>query len=398
MTQGRLAGPIHRGIRRRSSHRTTVVVELATSSLKGTNLGSGQGVLPTCRHAKIYIKMAPKHTKPARSRFAYAVVLSWLKVLFNRLLRAIRVLTLVRGSAVMAELTISRYFCPSDEWDRMCESEYYRMSGIFREHLPPLERILQGEPRQLMFLGGPGMGLSTLSRQIGAHLSANGGTRVVAATLKEFGSNLASVLAAAERHNYPVAPIWYLLDDLDSVDGSLLPQLMADLHHLVSADTSLSHSRFCKQGYASIHAARLSAKYSRYCLLGLTTSDTQRVCDAAGIDAAGFEDELNRLDLGVESRNPAVLQTLIRFYERQRRLPETRYAAFVAIVQSLTDSIGVAAALAEECMRALGLAMELASRNNLLPQEAELAVGARLDVSPAEAAALLRRIAPFSFL
>lgn len=340
--------------------------------------------------------MGKKEANSEVRRFACALALAWFKGLWSRLLRAIRIPTFARGSAEMRELLVPRCLCPHHEWERMCENEYYRMSGIFREHLPQLEQILQNEPGRIMFLGGPGMGLSSLARQIQLHLGASAGTRVAIASLKAFAGNLSRVLASEEQQQSPPGDaVWYLLDDLDSVDESFLPQLMADLDRMAASDPSCHIALFCKQGYASVQAAHFNATFSRYCLLGLTTSDIQRVCDGVGIDAAGFDDELHRLDLGVEAGNPAVLQTLIQLYRRHGRFPGTRKSVFEAILQNLTASIGVVGGPGEESLRALGLAMELASRNCLLPQEAELAIGARTDISPPDAAALLRRIAPF---
>ncbi len=319
----------------------------------------------------------------------------------RRLCHAIRGRMFVRGPSNMRDILVKRYLCPHKDWEEISGNEYYRMSGMFREHLPPLEQILQ-KHRCILFLGEPGMGLSCLAHQIRLHVSSKTGSNAVLASLKAVGRNLSVVrpgpVCAPPVENEADPARWYLLDDLDQVDPTHLPQLIAEINQLESGDPGCHIALFCRQGYAAAHFAPFDAGFSRYHLLGLTSADIQHVCDTKGIDPAGLSQELERLDVGVEGGNPAVLQTLIHLYGRHGKLPGTRASLFDAILQALTSSIGIAGGSKQECLYALGFAMELASRNFLTPAEAEVAIGARLDISPPEAVALLRKVSSFLLL
>jgi hypothetical protein len=268
---------------------------------------------------------------------------------------------------------------------------------MFREHLPPLEQILE-KHRRLLFLGEPGMGLSSLARQIQSHLTSKSASKAVLATLEDFESNLPAVLprpaSGTPGENVAGSAGWYLLDDLDRVDFSHLGRLITELNRLESSDPNCHIALFSKQGYAAANFAPFDVGFSRYYILGLASADVQKACEAEGIDPLRFDEELERLDTSVEAGNPAVLRTLTSLYSGHARLPDTRTAVFAEILQELPSPTSIAGSTRQECLRALGLAMELASRNFLTPAEAELAIGARLELTPQEATALLRQVAP----
>jgi len=327
----------------------------------------------------------------AKEALGLAMATGCLRRFVKRFIRILGKWILAHRS--LHEILIPRVVCSQDEWERITGNEYYRMSGIFRDHLPTLEDVLQKDQRRIMFLGGPGMGLSGLATQIQSHLGSKIQNRVFLVSLKGFGGALPIVRSRPEQEHHNVTT-WYLLDDLDDVEASILPQLAAEFDRIGSAESNSHIVLFSKQGYAAVQAAQFNASFARYYLLGLASADIQRVCDVNGVDAAAFDDELHRVDVGVEAGNPGVLQKLIQLYRHHGRLPDTRTLVFAEIIGSITGSVRKVGCRSEECLCALGLAMELASRNFLTPGEAELAIGAWFDISAVEAAKLLQQIAP----
>lgn len=292
------------------------------------------------------------------------------------------------------ESLVTRCLSPHEDWERISGEEYYRMSGWLRGYLPDIDQILS-KHHKILFLGGPGMGLTSLAFQIQRHLTAKDGQNPMLVSLRDFEGNLSVIPTASVVTAAADSATWYLLDDLDQVASVHLPQLIAELIQIDSKNASCRVALFARQGYAAALFAPFDGTFERYYLLGLTPGDIQQLCDAAGINSWEFERELERLDLIVEAGNPSVLQTLTKLFCSDHRLPSSRAEVLEAIVSDLTTSTGPVVGQQWEALCALGLAMELTSRNFLAPAEAELAIGAWLDLSPPQAATLLRTISVF---
>jgi len=258
-----------------------------------------------------------------------------------------------------------------------------------RKYLPPIGQILEKHQR-LLFLAEPGMGISILARQIESLLKKSNclPSRV---SLKSFTGNLRVAPPPQNSRAHSVA--WCLLTDLDRVNPAVLPQLLSALDRLEQVGWRLA--LFSVQGYVAVHLADLGNRFTRYHLLGLTSADIQRICDDEGVDAHAFVKELGCADLHVEAGNPRILQAMIRAFRRNGKLPASRSRALKIIFNALRKSVCLGRRKQEQALQALGLAMELASRNFLKGQEAELAISARLDLSPAEAANLFSQTASF---
>jgi hypothetical protein len=295
----------------------------------------------------------------------------------------------------MSQLLIARSLCPDADWEKICVNESYRMSGLVREHLPGLNQILR-EHRRILFLATPGMGLSSLVLQVREHLMLAADSELVVVSLTGTQGDLNSILevpAPAPSGELP-SEIWYLLDDLKDVEPSHLPRLFDKLMRLDS-DPRARIALFSTQGFAAANLSLFNGRFSRFYLLGLTSFEVQQICSAEEVGSLQFEDELERLDLTVEAGNPTVLRTLISIFKDHLKLPDTRTEVFEAILRSFSKSTGDVHSERRKALQALGLGMELASRTFLKPPEAELAIGARLDLSPSEANALLTGLSSF---
>ena len=269
----------------------------------------------------------------------------------------------------------------------MNTTAYRDWCGIISNPGHKLNQKLSRETR-VVFLSDPGIASSLLAKQLASALT-EAAHLVKTLSLKRAKrlTRLASPTSTGEG-----SEAWCLLTDLDRVVPAELPSLQKILDNLQSAGWRVA--LFGTNGYVAGPLAGIETGATLYHTLGLSTLDIQRICDQQGIDAHLFGQELDRLDLRYEAANPAILQTLVARFRRRSRLPEERSQALELIWGTLKKCTHVRGKAAIAAAKALGLAMELASRNTLTVQEAELAISARLDQTGSAASRLLAAAVP----
>jgi hypothetical protein len=269
--------------------------------------------------------------------------------------------------------TVELLVCSHDDWKKSAGSEHYRVSGLLRKYQPPVQNLLEQEER-VLFLSDPGTASSILANQLESRL-AESGYFVRSLSLKKSKRRLTALpqpLISTE-----TSQAWCLLTDLDHVVSAELTSFRKSLDEIQSAGWRVA--LFGTQGYVTNALAGIEDGASRYHILGLAPLDIQRICDQEGIDAHSFGQELDRLDLHTEAANPAILQRLVRRFRCRGRLPQKRSEALGLIWRTMRKCTRVRGRNVIAAAKALGLAMELASRNTLTSQEAELAISSRLD-------------------
>ncbi len=283
--------------------------------------------------------------------------------------------------------TVELLVCSHDDWKKSAGNEHYRVSGLLRKYRPPASNLLEQEQR-VLFLSDPGTASSILANQLESKLAETG------YLVKSFSLKKSRRLAALPppRIAAETSQAWCLLTDLDHVRVAELASFRGRLDEFQSAGWRVA--LFGTQGYVATALAGIEEGASLYHTLGLASLDIQRICDQEGIDARMFRQELDRLDLQTESANPAILQTLIRRFRCRGYLPQKRSQAVRLIWRTLRKCTRVRGRHVIAAAGALGLAMELASRNALTSQEAELAIRSRLDRTSSEADSLLASVAP----
>jgi hypothetical protein len=113
---------------------------------------------------------------------------------------------------------------------------------------------------------------------------------------------------------------------------------------------------FSTQGYSAAHLANfIENRFARYRVLGLTTVDTQRICDSEAVNSRVFMEELDRLELRVEAGNLEILQAMIRRFQRNGRLPEHRGEALKTIFKALLKSARLGRRKQLQVFQVLGL-------------------------------------------
>lgn len=277
--------------------------------------------------------------------------------------------------------------CSRDDWKKSSGSEHYRVSGLLRNYQQPVINQIKQENR-VLFLSDPGIASSLLAQQLASALTeASHPVKTLSLKRAKRLTRLGPPTSTGEG-----SEAWCLLTDLDRVVPAELPSLQKTLDNLQSAGWRVA--LFGTNGNIAGPLAGIEAGATLYHTLGLSTLDSQRICDQEGIDAHLFGQELDRLNLHDEAANPAILQTLVARFRCRSRLPEKRSQALELIWGTLKKCACVRGKAAIRAARALGLAMELASRNTLTVQEAELAISARLDRTGSEARRLLAAAAP----
>jgi hypothetical protein len=277
--------------------------------------------------------------------------------------------------------------CSSDDWAKSSGSEHYRVSGLLRNHQQSVINQI-GQERRVLFLSDPGIASSLLAKQLASALTKAGKpVETLSLNRAKRLTRLGAPPTAGEG-----SEAWCLLTDLDRVVPAEIPSLRKRLDDLQSAGWRIA--LFGTNGNIVGRLAGIEAGAAVYHTLGLSTLDLQRICDQEGIDAHLFGQELDRLNLPYEAANPAILQALVAKVRCRGRLPEKRSRALELIWRTLQKCARVRGEAAIRSARALALAMELASRNTLTVQEAELAISARLDTTGVEARRLLAAAAP----
>lgn len=274
--------------------------------------------------------------------------------------------------------------CSRADWTKSSGSEHYRASGLLRDYQQRVIDQIKQEKR-VLFLSDPGMTSSLLAKQLASALTE------AAHPVKTLSLRRVRRLTRL-RPPMSTGEAWCLLTDLDRVVPSELSSLQKKLDDLQRAGWRVA--LFGTNGNIADPLAGIEAHATLYHTLGLSTLDIQRICDQEGIDARLFGQEVDRLNLHYEASNPAILQTLVAKFRCRSRLPEKRSQALELIWGTVKKCARVRGKAAIRAARALGLAMELASRNTLTVQEAELAISARLDRTGSEARRLLAAAAP----
>lgn len=277
--------------------------------------------------------------------------------------------------------------CSLDDWKKSSGNEHYRVSGLLRNYQQPAIDQIKEEKR-VLFLSDPGITSSLLVKQLASALTE------AAHPVKTLSLKRAKrlTLLGPPTSTAEGSEAWCLLTDLERVVPADLAPLQKTLDNLQSAGWRVA--LFGTNGNIAGPLAGIAAGATLYHTLGLSTLDFQRICDQEGIDARLFGEEIDRLNLHYEAANPAILQTLVARFRCRSRLPETRSEALKLIWETLTKCARVRGKAAIEAARAVALAMEIASRNTLTEQEAELAISARLDRTGSEARKLLAAAAP----
>ncbi len=277
--------------------------------------------------------------------------------------------------------------CSRDDWGKSSGSEQYRISGLLRDYQQPVINQIKQETR-VLFLSDPGIASSLLAKQLASALTeAAHPVRILSLKHAQRLARLGPPTSTGEG-----SEAWCLLTDLDRLVPVELPSLQKTLDKLQRAGWRVA--LFGTNGNIAGPLAGIEAGATRYHTLGLSTLDIQRICDQEGIDSHLFGQELDRLNLHSEAANPTILQTLVARFRCCNRLPKKRSQALELILGTLKKCARVRGRAAIRAARALGLAMELASRNTLTVQEAELAISARLNLSGSEANRLLAAAAP----
>jgi hypothetical protein len=98
-------------------------------------------------------------------------------------------------AATLPGFLVPRVFITNESWIKAAEDSDTLALGVVRENAPDLAALLQH--RTVLILGEPGAGKSTTGKAVADHLSKNAPQNhiPVLATLKEYGGDLANLLA-----------------------------------------------------------------------------------------------------------------------------------------------------------------------------------------------------------
>ena len=292
---------------------------------------------------------------------------------------------------------VERFFRTNEDWERVAATDFRHVSWSSRTEAS-LDQVIS-RPATII-LGEPGAGKSTLVKAI-VQRAVDLQLVPIVAELRSYAGDLTGLLAQAVPADLlrdttivgePVRRI-VILDGLDEVPQDRIEQFVTDFEAAVSSDTYTYVVLTSRQAFYATHRRCFINPPEAFYILGLSERDVRSFINNHRGDFDAFSREIEHFDLESEITNPFSLEVLYRMFSDTGSLGTLRYKAIDHVIESLIASRPhVFADRQRRALRMLAVAMETASRNELLINEAIQLLQAAMPVPAQEADDLLNEL------
>jgi hypothetical protein len=300
-----------------------------------------------------------------------------------------------RLAASLPEFLRPRRFLSAENWVNATSQGGTRYMGMFRENEPDLPAILT--QRQLLILGEPGAGKSTVAKAVVQHLLAKNDANVpILSLLKSYNGNLRALLLQSVPPTILDASNitrTYILDGIDEAPTTHRVALREELTGLIAADTSARLVLTARQAYYAQHPFAFPNGCTAYHLIEFDDDDIRACAARVDVDAGGFLRAADEVDADQELRNPFVLTVMLERYQQERHLGRTRSENVDYAIQRLIQSRPQFNSFKQRrALKMLAVACETAARNELTEQEAMRVLLEAIEFPEATARELLEEL------
>lgn len=296
-------------------------------------------------------------------------------------------------AAKLPGFLVPRSFITNESWIEASGDSDTLALSLFRDNAPDLTAILQH--RTVLILGEPGAGKSTTGKAVAEHLltSAPQNHIPVLATLKDYGGNLANLLAQStpcQILSDPALTRTYILDGIDEVPPALRTHLVNDLNTLLASEAGARMVLTARQAFYAHHPNAFPKDCNAYHLLDLNDRDITDFAQQAAADVDAFITAVRDIDCEQEIRNPFVLTSMLERYKEEGHLSPLRSDNIGYVINRLINSRPVFNAVQKRrALRMIAITCETAARNALTDDEARRVLLEAMSITPETANQLL---------
>ena len=292
---------------------------------------------------------------------------------------------------------MERFFRTNEEWERVAASDFRHISWSSRTEAS-LDQVIS-RPAAII-LGEPGAGKSTLvkavvQRTVDLHMVP------LVAQLRSYAGDLAGLLAqeapADLLRDTAIAGTLVrrilILDGLDEMPQDRIEQFVTEFDAAVSADAYTYVVLTSRQAFYATHRRCFTNPPEAFYILGLSERDVRSFIHHHAGDLDVFSHVIERFGLWSEITNPFSLEVLYQMFSDTGSLGTLHCEAIHHVIESLiARRPGVVADRQRRALRMLAVAMETASRNELLMNEAVQLLQAAMPLPAQEADDLLNEL------
>ena len=289
---------------------------------------------------------------------------------------------------------IERYFRTDEEWERVAGSDFRNVRLSSRTNAT-LDQVIAR--RAAIVLGEPGSGKSTIAKAaIGRMINED--LVPIVAELRSYHDDLSALLAT----NTPADLLdgadvdgrsverTLILDGVDEIPYSLVERFVDDFERTLESNAYRHILLTSRQAFFAAKRRHFHSPPDSFYVLGFSERDVRTFFEHRGRDFDSFMDEVRRLGLHSEITNAFSLEVLFKTFTEVGALSSLRHEAVAHVVESLIASRPrVAADRQRRALRMLAVAMETASRNELIFDEAVQVLQASTPATDQEANELL---------
>jgi len=291
---------------------------------------------------------------------------------------------------------LPRRFISTESWTKAATEGGRRYLGLLREYEPELPAILVH--KQIVILGEPGAGKSTVTHAVVQHILKNGHPAdiPIVASLKSYDGNLRTLLlrnTPATILDAPTLTRTYILDGIDEVAGTHRAQLQHELNNLVTTDSAAKLVLTARQAFYAHHPSAFPDPLVAYHLLDFDDQDIRACARHYNVNEEAFLTAVHDIDCGDEIRNPFVLTVMLKRYHEHGSLNPLRSDNVGYVVGQLINSRPLVNAMRQQrALRMLAITCETAARNELTEEEALRVLHEAIELPAASAEQLLAEL------
>ena len=289
---------------------------------------------------------------------------------------------------------IERLFRTDEDWERVTAHEFRNVSLSSRTEIT-LDQVITR--RATVILGEPGSGKSTITKaavQRGIALD-----RVpLLAELRFYNGDLSQLLTRTipadlvtngMADGVAVERV-LILDGIDEVPQAHIERFVNEFETTLASNAYRHVVLTSRQAFYATHRRRFRNPPEAFYILGFSERNVRSFVEYHGGDFDRFMAEVRRVGLESEIANPFALEVLYQMFTETKALGRLRYEPVDHVIESLIAiRPHVAADRQRRALRMLAVAMETASRNELLFDDAVQLLQAATSVGAQDAENLL---------
>ena len=289
---------------------------------------------------------------------------------------------------------IERLFRTDEDWERVAAHEFRSVSLSLRTEAT-LDQVITR--RATVIVGEPGSGKSTLTKAA-VQREIELGLVPLLTELRSYNGDLSQLLKKTipadlvtdGRVDGVAVERVLILDGVDEVPQAHIERFVDEFERMLESNAYRHVVLTSRQAFYATNRRRFRNPPEAFYILDLSERNIRSLIEHHGDDFDRFMAEVQRVGLESEIANPFALKVLYRMFTETGALGSLRHKPVDHVVESLIESRPhVAADRQRRALRMLAVAMDIASRNELLVDEGVQLLQAATPVTAQEAENLL---------